>query len=63
MAGTAMAVPVYEREKNDIAWILTCVCIMEQPFPAVHYSLGRLNYDEAFLGFFSNLQASKVAMR
>ena len=42
-AGTAMAIPVFEGEKNDDAWILTYACIIEWPLRAVHCSLGHLN--------------------
>ena len=36
---------------------------MEWPLPAIRRGLGRLNYEEAFLGVFSSLQASNLATR
>ena len=53
-----MAVPVFEGEKNGVAWILTCV--IEWPLRAVRRSLGHLR---GLYCTISSLQASKVATR
>ena len=54
-AGTAMAIPDFEGEKNGVAWILTYACAIGWPFRAVRHRLGRLRGLQVFKAF-------KVAM-